>query len=339
MSVQVSLRVDERIELLYSVLIFTSWRKVGVWRGECFYKDDMLNFFKPYNDHSSVRFCEELIRSGFAFDAMHGFMMHLSVPGFEVSIPFPKDLTERVRDVGVLMEFAEALKTFYLDSDFMEFWSSHTGFYRVMEENSRRYIKPVEMVRILEDYFGAKKESYRIILLPLSRFSYGYCIDDLTAYAFIAPTGIGDDGVPEYRSLDPVIHELSHSFIDPLTEEFSGDFKNPENLLKPVRSKVKKVMGELLEPTGVDEKTVEKACEDWKYYVNEHLVEAVKLKIAEQLGFLDPSKLENMFSYYEERGFVYMRPVYNILSRYDRSKYESFRNFYPEIINALNRLA
>lgn len=337
MPMHTSLRVEKRIELLYSILIFTSWRNLGICSDAHCYKDHMLNYFKPYSNHKAVRSCEKLIKSGFAFDATHGLMMHLSEPPeLEVIVPLSKYVIKRAGGIAAIMEFVNALRIFYLDSNFEEFWNSHLQFYRRVEENARKYIKLEEIVRVLEEYFGLKKKEYHVVLLLLSKYSYGYEIDNSITYAFISPTRIGSSGVPEYKSWDPVLHELSHSFINPITEEFSSDFKNPEALLRPVKDKVKRVWDELL--GSLSKELVEEAYKDWKSYINEHLVEAVKLKIAEQLGFMDPHKLRRAFSYYESRGFIYMKLVYNLLSRYDRSKYASFRDFYPEIVSTLNNL-
>ena len=209
---------------------------------------------------------------------------HLS-PSFHKYI-LSKCPTRRVGGVEVLKEFAEVLREFYYDSNFEDFWSSHLDFYRKVEENANERIKLNKIVNVLEEYFGIKKREYHVVLLLLSKHSYGYRINHSIVYSFIDPTRISDGGIPEYRG-DVIIREFSHSFINPITEEFLEEFKNPEALLEPVRDKLRNLWGELLGPLKFKEELLEEISKNWESYINEHLVEAVKLKIAEELGFLD----------------------------------------------------
>jgi len=52
--------------------------------------------------------------------------------------------------------------------------------------------------------------------------------------------------------------------------------------------------------------------------------------------------LFNLYSYidfYEERGWIYMKPLYNLLYQYDRRVYGSFREFYPQIVDLFDTIA
>ena len=95
---------------------------------------------------------------------------------------------------------------------------------------------------------------------------------------FIQPTGISREGLPEYRSWDIIIHEFSYSFINPLTEEFESEFRNTSKLLKYAESRMKGLFSSLL---GFLSKPIkEQAYKDWRTFINEHIVVATVLKIA-----------------------------------------------------------
>lgn len=331
-----SLAVDKRIELLYSILLNTSWRNIGIIEKDYPYKLKLIKFSEAFKEHKAVVLCEELIRRGFVFDALHAFVVHLSdSPSLALTKPLTEDLVERVRDPDILMEFAVRIKSYYDDSGFEEFWRKNIGFYRRVEENAKKYINLNKIVDIIEDYFGLKKGKYSVVLLTLSKYSYGYSIGD-EAYAFVQPTTINEEGLPEYRSWDSIIHELSHSFVNPLTEEFETDFMNTDKLLECAQSVMKRLISGLL---GSLSKSIKgEAYGDWKTFVNEHIVAATVLRIAEKLGYLNSDRLEKFLKFYERRGLIYIKSVYKTLLNYDRAKYSSFKEFYPEIVKLFNSI-
>ena len=232
------------------------------------------------------------------------------------------------------MEFTARIKSYYDDSSFEEFWRKNIEFYRRVEENAKKYINLNKIVDIIEDYFGLKKGKYSVVLLALSRYSYGYSIGDKEAYAFVQPTTINEEGLPEYRSWGSIIHELSHSFVNPLTEEFETDFMNIDKLLECAQSVMKRLISGLL--GSLSKSIEEEAYGDWKTFVNEHIVAATVLRIAEKLGYLNSDRLERFLQFYERRELVYIRSVYKTLLNYDRAKYSSFKEFYPEIVKLFN---
>jgi len=330
-----SLAVDRRIELLYSILLNTSWRDIGIMKRNYPYKLRLVKFSEALKEHKAVVLCEELIRRGFVFDALHAFAVHLSdPPSLTLAKPLTEDLVKRAGTPDILMEFTARIKSYYDDSSFEEFWRKNIEFYRRVEENAKKYINLNKIVDIIEDYFGLKKGKYSVVLLALSRYSYGYSIGDKEAYAFVQPTTINEEGLPEYRSWGSIIHELSHSFVNPLTEEFETDFMNIDKLLECAQSVMKRLISGLL--GSLSKSIEEEAYGDWKTFVNEHIVAATVLRIAEKLGYLNSDRLERFLQFYERRELVYIRSVYKTLLNYDRAKYSSFKEFYPEIVKLFN---
>ena len=332
MAARPALGVDKWVELLYSVLALTSWREVGMLGPGLPYARDVFRFSEPLRGHAAAKLLEELISRGFAFDALHCFAAHLSEPPeLGLADPLSEDLVERAGGREPLVELARALGDSYRESGFERFWEGHLGFYQEVERRAREFIDVGRIVGLLEGFFGFRMTGYRVVLLPLSKMSYG-CTVRGVAYAFVAPTRVGEGGLPELRSWDPVLHELSHAFVDVVVEEHAEELSG---LAGRVRELARRVLEGLPAPPSVRADALERACADPRWYVGEHVVEAVKLRIAESLGLLDSRSLERLLRQCEARGLAYMRVVYGALSRYDRSRFRSFREFFPEVVEAV----
>jgi len=309
--------VDKRIELLTAVQLFTSWTETGMQNKSYQYNEDMLDFFEPQSNHKAVTLCENLIQSGFAYNAP--VMMHLSdPPELRVVTPFSEIQSktiqtsiDRAGGTAILEEFVDALRSFYQQSDFEEFWDSHQGFYHDIESRAYNDIPLESTIVTLEDYFGAKQHGYHIILAPLFISAYGYRIEangTFEVYAFHGPTEIEED-MPVFGGF---FYDFFVScFTRPLTDEFLEDYENPMRLYEPIMEEMRYGW-------------------DWDGMIDAHITMAVTAKL-----FIGERYLE----YGESMGFIYIRPVFNLLSKYDRDSYGSFREFYPEIVELFNAIA
>jgi len=142
--------------------------------------------------------------------------------------------------------------------------------------------------------------------------NYGYYMKtngSLVIYAMLGPQNVAGD-VPVFGAA--LFHEFAHSFVNPLTEEFMQEFKDPERLYKPIETQMENM-----------------AYGHWTAMINEHIIRAVEIKLTDRVEPLPNG---------ERRGFIYIRPLYNLLSEYNMTQYRSFREFYPEIVNLFNNI-
>ena len=308
------IRIDKRLELLSAVQLFTSWRDIGILVGDLPYKQDMLDYFGPFSGHRAVTLCEELIQFSFTYDAPVGFMMHLSdPPKLEVVVPFSEYHIARAGGAEVLEEFVRALRSFCWESNFEEFWDSHRDFYYEIERRALVDVPLESVVETSEDYFGTKQHGYYCFLTPVSSEGYGYRIEvdgSFDVYTFIGPSGTDGD-MPIFRGFfhDPYVD----CFTFPVVEEFLGEHRNLTRLFEPFEEFPYPFP--IPTPYGVLALHVRWAVTAWLF---------------------------NLYSYvdfYEQRGWIYMRPLYNLLYEYDSRVYGSFREFYPQIVDLFNTIA
>ena len=325
-SERIFLRVDKRIELIMAALILSKWKDYPIivlhenrHRGGYTYKQDMLEAFLPFKDHELVTLINNQLHSPI------GLMLHFSEPpDLTLNVPFPHQWANIIGNTSLRdfeEEFAQALRDFYLVSGFEGFWDSHEDFYSEVEERANS-IPLEDIVETLEDYFGMKKEGYYLVLAPVfgAAFSAPLEVDNsLLAYAVLGPRAVVND-MPNFQDnwggRMVIHHEFIHSFTSPLIDEFSDDFKNPERLIEPIY----KDFSEIYEIHG----------DSW---IIGNIEENICIAIEHMLT--DGRSVETE----ENEGHIFVRPLISLLSKYDREKYPSFREFYPEIVDMFNAIA
>lgn len=172
------------------------------------------------------------------------------------------------------------------------------------------------------------KHTYNIILAPLFRGGYGPCIQrpdgTLEIYSIIGTIRM-EDNIPTFGTADKlkylVLHEFSHSFVNPLTSKFKTQINKYESLYNPIAERMKK------QAYGL-----------WEACVNEHIIRAVTTRIAYSEG---EEKGEQELQSHKERGFVYIDALCDKLEEYEqkRDEYPTFADFYPELIKVFDELS
>ena len=310
-------KVDKRVELIMSVLQFTSLRDTMFLRWDYSYQQDMLDFFKPFSNHSAVVQCEKLIQHG--FKAYLQLMIYLSdPPQLNIVKPIPRSLTDKAGGRNVLEDLIRKLKSFYTDSNFEKFWTEHREFYSRLEirANSADGVlgKLQTTIETLERIFCSQPScKYHIILAPALNGAYGWKIEGngtLDLYQFYGPTRIVDDE-PLYENL--WYDYFVYYFMSPLIDEFESKYKNPEKLMEYLTGPAKEYASE----------------HGWK-----KVIHYLTYRAATSVWF----PAEWILEVDKEQGFVYIKLVHDLISQYDRDKDGCFREFYPKIVEFFNSI-
>jgi hypothetical protein len=324
---QITIKVDPRMELLSVIQHFTSWSANGHIKPDIQYKEDIDNYFKGFKNSPAVTKSEQLFNKGFGYDAPPEFILyHSDPPEFKQIIPYSNYLISRAGSESILKDYADAIRDFAVKSNFMDFYNSHLSFYAEIESEAKKAIGDINYVKALEDYYGEKKNSYTIILEPLFAASYGFQIESSTGmniYCTCGPMNIinnqpnYDDNMITYL----LLHEFSHSFVNPVTTKYSSEIDKSKSLYEPIKT----VM-------------VQQAYTNWETCVNEHLVRTNVARFALQGG---KTYYDQIIQFELNNGFIYITNLDTLMEKYEnnRGTYSTYESFYPEIIKLFDSLA
>jgi hypothetical protein len=325
---KVNVKVDARMELLAVIQHFTPWAGTMHTKYSFSYKNDIENYFKAYSGHPAVVKSNQLTQSGFAYDAPPTFVLyHNDPPDFNQIVPYSGYLIGRAGGESVLEDFAGKIRSFAVDSKFMGFYTSNMNVYDGIEAEIKNTIGNYDYVQVLEDYYGEKKHSYTIIPVPLFHAGgYGPRIESSggeDVYSICGPMSV-HNGKPYFGDQDYfsyiLLHEFSHSFVNPITTKYSSEIASSSSLFEPIK-----------------EKMVQQAYNNWQICVNEHLVRVnvARFALAEGKIFHDQIIQSEM-----NNGFVYITDLDTLMDRYEKNRgtYKTYESFYPEIIRLFNLL-
>ncbi|MCG6189798.1 DUF4932 domain-containing protein [Maribellus maritimus] len=317
---KINVEVDERIELLAVVQHFTTWANFGHTRYDLTYKSEIEEYFKPYSNHEAIKLCQELYDFGFNADAPPAFVLYYSaLPDFQQILPYTEYLINRAGSELKLKVFANSLRDFAIKSNFIDFYNSKTDFYNQVVDSIKENISD-NYINILESYYGDEKVSYTIIASPLFHSGgFGPQIQSNNGeliYSIQGPkksiNGFPVFGDKEYFE-GIMLHEFSHSFVNPNTEKNLEAINNSENLFMPIENKMKRI-----------------GYTYWATCVNEHLVRTNVARMSAKLNHNKNDILKQEF----DSGFIYIYDLDSLMEEYANSRdvYTTYEDFYPEII-------
>jgi len=327
---RLSITVDLRIELLAVVQHFTSWAQKGHIKSKTTYKDDIDHYFGESKDHPVIAYAESLIDADFAYDAPVQFMLHHDDPPELVQkTPYSDYLIKRAGGEENLMEFADELRSFARRTDFTRFYKAHKPLYDTLIAEVDSLLEGKDYVQALEDFYGESKSSYNLILSPLFSGNYGIPIktkEEYDLFAAIGPCSLKGKRTT-FASLNylesMILHEWSHSFINPLVDQDFELFEKSNALFEPIKRMMQR-----------------QAYPNWRVTLYEHLVRACG-EIHLRAGLHKDFKKEESLEYHEGKGFWYISYIDSLLDVYEtqREQYPTFSQFVPVIADRLSQIS
>lgn len=322
--------LDSRIELLAVVQHFTSWANKGHIKSNTQYKTDIDEYFKAYKDHPVIAKADSLIKTGFAYDApVHLMLYHNNPPELSQITPYNDYLIKRAGGEEILHEFMNLLRDFANVSDFMKFFKDHDSLSDTLTLEVVSLLGGKGYIASLEDFYGHTNNSYNLVLSPLFSGNYGIPVitkNEKHLYAVIGPCTLKGNR-STFSCLDylenMILHEWSHSFVNPLVDKHYNMFEKSSNLFKPIKRLMQR-----------------QAYPNWRVSIYEHLVRACgEIHIKSNI-YTDFNK-EKPIKYNEGRGFWYISYIDSLLNIYDahREQYEDLDEFIPVIATMLNELS
>ncbi len=283
--------------------------------------------FLPYKDHPAVQLADKLIKKGW----WQIYFFNIAVNISELPEGQPKSKPEWFEMVPV-QQFIPLFKDFYQDSNYEEFWEGNLKFYEELQSSIVKRWKEtgIDIVRILEDFYGFEFDQYVIVPAPqladMGLHAELETDNKNTAIYFNGPLGRkksereGDYFAPVNALIYNAFHEYSHSFLEPVLNENQDLLQENSFIYDAVKEGMSK-----------------KGYESWDRVFMENLIHAVQICLIENAWSIDTASkaLEREFN----NGMLLIKDLYEILQDYEENqgRYKNFREFMPVIFEELGK--
>lgn len=324
--------VDERVELLSIVfrLAGNSEYNMNLLPG---YSADIDKYFASYKDHPAVLLAKKVAeqQNGVGYDAVMAMAIHLTPPpALSPVIPLTDQIPDPRWGKSNAMQFAEALRDFYRDTNFEKFFASHHAMYQLAESRFGVILKDLDLDWYKNFYGEAPRGHFNVVLgVNNGGGNYGPKVvfpdGHQELYAIISCAAKDDSGNPTFDaySLPTLIHEFNHSFVNPVIEDHKDDFATADQVYQPVADAMKSM-----------------AYGSSKIMVDESLVRAAVILYFESHD-KKPAEVKEMIVGEEGNGFVWMDELCDLLRQFEsqRTVYPTFASFVPKIAAYYRSLA
>ena len=323
---KLTLSVDPRMELLGAVQLIAGY---PLCTRDTPYSERAQNYFSAFAQSEAAKCTKMLLeKHGFSYDAPPGLMLYCSFPP-ELSRqqPYSDYLGKRAGGEENLRHYRTALQRFAEESRFAGFWTENEAFYRQAIAWCKRQTGGVDVVRLLESYFNMEQESYDIILCPLfGHNNYGPRIagsegrSKLYALVNVPQDKRGELPANWGNPMGLVLHEFSHSFVNPAVDRHADLLTQSSDRYEPIREKMQA-----------------QAYGNWTTCVNEHLVRAAAIRMQETIRGREAT--EQAIRAEEQLHFGYIRPLIAKFREYEALRDSAgitFADYVPELLSVFS---
>ncbi len=325
----VNFSVDPRIEVLVVVQYLSGSPRIKAYEPD--YVKSIDEWFADYREHPIIRLWPALETNYFAYDLPVSYMLQFDGIPFNNKVNrFPDYLEkmnqQRLKDVfrGKIKEaeFLRELNDFVLQTKFDQFMEANTDLYNEAILSTTATLEGVDVGGTITNWYGLEANSFNFILSPLLGASgYGPCLQNeagaLDVYCVSAPR------TSRASLLELMLHEFSHSYINPLVDEFYPEFHKTRKLRKPIAKQMSRM-----------------AYNSWWIILVEHYVRGATIRMLLQL---EPEySPENLVRWEAGRGFIYATAVDRDLVQYEQLRQKdgiSFRDYMPYLVRSMNDIS
>lgn len=316
-------KVDESIELITITQLLFGYPLVG--KADIQYKSDVLKYFTPYENDTTIAIMKKVAENGFSFVKPFNFMFHFSFPDFKLKIKF-SDYENN--DLGFaenwnsLSLYNKSLRDFYYHSRFHDFFLQHQDFYDSITNTVNKVISKHNLVNILEKHYGTKQKSYTLILSPLfieaGMSTWINAKGGNELYSIIGPnldSKVSPDFDTSWIIQNLVLHEFSHPFCNPFIDKYYPALEKDSCLFAPLKKALK-----------------QQGCGDWKSALKEFLTRANEIVLVKQI--FGKTQSEQVCNNYINQKWVYIKGIIPLIEKFqsNRKKYKSLDDLMPEIV-------
>jgi hypothetical protein len=328
----IQVTVDPRVELLSIVFRLAGNPEYSHTQFESYVKD-IETQFGPHRGHPVVAFAQKLRNTcGISYDAVAAMAIHISPPpelapetDFAMRVPEP-----RWKPPDALT-FLTLLRDFAADSKFEEFFSAHAAMYDVARTRMESLVNDSVDVPWFNALFGTPPPAAFNLIVAAGNGGSNYgprLVHDDGGEEFFALIGVwqcDDNGMPTFDAAftPTVIHEFSHSFVNPLVLSHLDELEESCTALFAASADAMR----------------SQAYGNWETLAYESLVRAVVVKyILDRDGVEAAAK---NIAEQEGRSFFAVEPLVAELNDYaeHRDEYKTLDNYFPRIVECFNNVA
>ena len=321
--------VDERVELISIVfrLAGSSEYSTSPLTG---YTSDIDSYFAPYRSQPVVLLAKKLAETqDLGFDGVMQMAVSLTPPpALKPIAPFTAKNTDPRWGAENATEFSRNLASFYKDSDFHAFFKAHQALYQLAEQRFVSITDSVNMGWFSSFFSNDSSEQFHFILGLNNGGNYGPKVvlpgGKTVLYAIIGAGTPDANGDPVFNKgyLSLVIHEFSHSYINPLVERHLDQLNKLQQVYVLVEDQMKR-----------------QAYDNAQIMADESLVRACVIRYAIDSG--EPrASTDRMIRDEEARGFFWTGDLVSILGEYEasRQKFPALDDYMPALALFFNSL-
>jgi len=326
--------VDPRIELFSIVFRLAGNNEYTQGRVPS-YLDAIDRYFAPYGDHPAVKLARELTATdGVSFDAPMDLAVHLdAVPPLAERIPLDSagiKLDKRWDSVKA-RGFVEKLRSFVIDTKFVDFLKSQQPLYDATNARLRSFVE-TDLDLAWYTRFSGVNPSVRLIVIPGlvnggPSYAAGFTgTDGVTEmYAIPGVWQVDTQGLPLFSGifLDVTVHEFAHSYFNSLIDKHY--------------SEVAKAGAELYLQTASAMRR--QAYGDGKTLLKESMVRAATIRYL--FDHQNPEAARRAIESERNNSFLWVPDLSDLLTTYEKQRdtYPTLGSFMPNVVRFFNDVA
>ena len=334
--------VDERVELMAIIFRLAGSREYNQGKLQP-YVSELDRHFGPFREHEAIKLATEMReKMGIGFDTVMYLAVNMNnVRELQERVPFDAPgglLRERglpepqvQQYAGAVRAFLTAVRRFVVDSKAQEFFAAHKKFYEAADTRVREVVTKYADLAWFDRFYGKAPDADFLIvpLLANSETNFGPRVPGIgmrqELYAILTTSKTDAAGLPVYDEgkIGTLVHEFSHSFVNPLVDSNKAKFEeSAQKVLAPVKEALRE-QGYGTAHVMVIESVVRAATA--RYILAHDGEKSALAEVVEQQG----------------KGYLHMPELFDLLGEYerDRKKYPTFESFMPRIASLFEDFA
>jgi hypothetical protein len=322
------IRVDPRVELVSTVFTLMGSRDGWSERPlDSSYRARMHRRFSPFRNHPAIP-AAAATRFGYNYPAEA--ILHFGPPpALEPRVAVAQATIIAAGGQQAFDAWIAGLRDFARDADFMRWFEAEQHAHDAMTTSVQALLGPLSIGDILDSYWGPAGHQRTLILAPLINRTIGYGArvevegGELELYSIQGPWALAGRE-PRFIAREPgrfvgmLLHEFSHSIVNPATAAAADEVAALAPLFAPIRHDMTR-----------------QAYSTWHIALDEHLVRAASTQMAARA--LPPELARQAAAGQRQRGFRYLDATIEALREEYEGRGRSFRDALPMVLQHLGR--